>query len=66
MKYFTATFEGYFLGGEAVIKANTEKDARLMVEEKMTLVGLTNYKSIKLTDITKAKTGVIQFDSGDY
>lgn len=65
---YIAEFSGHFLGGTAVVRAESRDEALDFVVREMQATGLGHRldKEIKLTQVRPSSRGVIHFENGDY
>lgn len=60
MKYYEVTYDGLWLGGSAVVIAESTEDALRLVEDDYRTI---NFKNATVTEISGP---VLYNDSGDY
>ena len=66
MKLFEATFKGISLGGNCCVLAETEEQARTMIEDAMVANGLERGKDLILEKVAQTKPQIFAFNNGDY
>ncbi len=62
LKLYKVSYEGLYMGGMAIVKAESEEEAKSMVESDERTVSFNDVSVIKLSN----ERGVIYNDNGDY
>jgi len=65
-KIYSAIFNGYYLGGLVIVRAENEEQAKELMRARIDKAGyvrdkIEGFQQVKITD-----SGVIHFDDGDY